>query len=101
MELRKTGEIVKGILEANKRARDDDFTLYGLVLNYYGLNYSTPFNAVAELVKAKQIPSMETVSRCRRRVQELYPELQSTTIIKELRDELQLEYVEFVQDRSV
>lgn len=99
MEVRTTAEMVKSILEVNKPARDDDYILYGHILNEYGLSYSTPFSTIAAMVKRKSIPSFETVSRCRRKAQEIYPELQGKAAIA--RDGLQLEYVEFARDRSI
>ena len=75
MKIRNTAEIVKEILEQKPRARDCDFVLYGFVLNKYGYSVSIPFNEVANLVKAEELPSMETVGRARRKVMELYPSL--------------------------
>lgn len=101
MNIRNTSELVKSIMTANKSSRSDDFTLYGFVLNKYGYSVSTPFLAVAMAVKDNVIPSMETVGRCRRRVQELYPELQAVEKVQSNRDELQLDYVEFVKDKRI
>lgn len=75
MKIRNTAEIVKEILEQKPRARDCDFVLYGFVLNKYGYSVSIPFNELANLVKAEEPPSMETVGRARRKVMELYPSL--------------------------
>ena len=71
MKIRNTAEIVKEILEQKPRARDCDFVLYGFVLNKYGYSVSIPFNELANLVKAEELPSMETVGRARRKVMEL------------------------------
>lgn len=99
MKIRNTAEIVKEILEQKPRARDCDFVLYGFVLNKYGYSVSIPFNELANLVKAEELPSMETVGRARRKVMELYPALRGDSY--KVRIDNTAEYIEFAQDKSV
>lgn len=99
MKVRQVAELVKEILEQKPRARDCDFVLYGFVLNKYGYSVNIPFNELANLVKAKEIPSMETVGRTRRKCMELYPSLRGKSY--EPREERQLEFVDLAKDGSI
>lgn len=94
MKIRNTAEIVKEILEQKPRARD-----CGFVLNKYGYSVNIPFNELANLVKAEELPSMETVGRARRKVMELYPSLRGDSY--KVRLDNTAEYIEFAQDKSV
>lgn len=99
MKVRQVAELVKEILEQKPRARDCDFVLYGFVLNKYGYSINIPFSELAERVKAKEIPSMETVGRTRRKCMELYPSLRGKSY--DPREERQLEFVDFAKDGSI
>lgn len=99
--IRDVAVIVKGIMEAHPKTRDDDFLLYAYVLNKFGQSKNIPFWDMAALVKMSQLPSMESIGRARRKVQELYPELQAEKKILEARTNNQEEYIEFSQDRRI
>ena len=97
--IRQTAELVKEILEKHPFARDDDYILYGYVMNECGYSMSISFLEVYELIKEKYLPAMITVWRARRKVMELYPELRGKSYKN--RDLQQMEYVEFSKDKSV
>lgn len=97
--VRQTAELVKSILEKHPFSRDDDYILYGYVMNEYGYSVGTGFSEVAKLIKEKSLPAMITVWRARRKVMELYPELRGKSYKN--RDAQQMEYVEFSRDKSV
>ena len=44
---------VKDILSLKKRARDDDYILYGFYLNKHGLSVKTPFLTIYQLIQNK------------------------------------------------
>lgn len=68
--------IVKRILTDNSETRDDDMYLYALVVAESGLvGVDEPFYSVLAAAKEKKLPSYESVSRARRKVQEKEPDL--------------------------
>jgi len=76
--------MVKEILEAHPSARDNDYILYGFVLNKH--NYSVKkitFEELTKLTQTNQLPTIESVGRSRRKVQELYKELAPSKAAKE------------------
>ena len=79
--------MVKEILEAHPSARDNDYVLYGFVLNKH--NYSVKkitFEELTKLTQANQLPTIESVGRSRRKVQELYKELAPSKAAKEAKN---------------
>ena len=73
--LKKTEDIVLQVLEKNIRARKDDFVLYGAVLNKLGVNLKQSLCEFLAKAKENKMPSFETVTRCRRHIQELRTDL--------------------------
>ena len=68
--IQKTEELVYQSLTTNKYARQDDFILYGAVLKKLGVDLHESLGAFLSTAKQKgYIPSFETVSRCRRKLQ--------------------------------
>lgn len=86
MKIKKYESIVLETLEINKRARQDDFVLYGAVLRKLGIDLQTTtlyeFLATAD---SKGMPSFETITRCRRHIQCLRTDLQddSTAVARQ------------------
>ena len=73
--IKNTEKLVYQILLNVPSTRKDDFILYAYVLYKNGIDLNMPtktFFLNAEKMKA---PAFETVSRCRRKIQEKYPEL--------------------------
>ena len=78
--LYQTTNLVKEVLEENKRARNSDTYLYLQVIYKVGLLKGIDVNAMSVtdfLSKRNELgfPCYETVSRARRKVQEEHPEL--------------------------
>lgn len=73
MKLDTMHNIVKKVLEEDKKTRVSDKLLFVRVCETLGINTSRA--RLIELYTNQDIPSWETVSRCRRKVQELHPEL--------------------------
>ncbi len=86
-ELRKTTDLVESILRTTTAARDSDNELYCKVLEHYGRQQGIDFNRVSVIsffsgCKRAGIPSIETVGRCRRKLQEEYPELRGSDSVE-------------------
>lgn len=82
---------VESILRNYESTRSDDFKLVTL---FYTTFYTV--NGIMDIYNGKiqKLPSMESITRARRKLQEKYPELNDTEIIKKRLDE-QLAYEEF------
>lgn len=74
--LKKIESVVLDALQTNKRARSDDFILYGAVLKRLGVDLTISLSQFLSFAKSEKMPSFESVSRCRRHLQELNTELQ-------------------------
>lgn len=78
MKLKKLELHVLNALEMHEETRKDDFKLYAAVL--IRLNVSL-HNTIGDLLfngKRIKLPSFESVSRCRRHIQAIRPELKDT-----------------------
>lgn len=89
-ELRKTTDLVYSILTQSVSARNSDDDLYCKVLEYYGKNMGVDFNRVSVIsffrsARRNDIPSIETVGRCRRKLQEEYEELRANEYVERKR----------------
>lgn len=83
MSLRKTTDLVYDILLHNEKARDSDNELYIKVLEHYGNKLGVNFDHVTvtsffRVYRKYRIPSIETVGRCRRKLQEEHAELSAS-----------------------
>lgn len=89
-----TEQVVRLTLEENPRARKDDFILYGGVLKRMGINIKQSLAMFLATAKDLKMPSFETVTRCRRKLQE-----QDSTLIdaetKELREKQENEFIAY------
>ena len=81
-DLRKTTDLVYNILIHDAAARNSDNELYCKVLEHYGKRMGVDFDRVSvinffRLARRNKIPSIETVGRCRRKLQEEYADLRA------------------------
>ena len=86
-ELKTTTELVKQILETVPQTRNDDNLLYYRVCDAIDsdvLGFS--FGWVLMSMKELNIPSIETVGRCRRKLQNQYPELRANETVEGFRE---------------
>lgn len=89
---------VKRILENDPRTRNSDDVLYAKIVKDLGYT-DFPVYAFLEYRASFDIPSYESVSRCRRKLQELYPELAADPNVeaaRELEEERFREYAKSV-----
>ena len=88
--LKKIEDVVLKALEENKKAREDDFILYGAVLKRLGVDLKTTtlYDFLATATENK-MPTFETCSRARRKIQEYRQDLvdTKTAVIREERQE--------------
>jgi hypothetical protein len=96
-ELKKISQIVYKILKEDELARKDDMHLFlrvheTLMPNIGNFNTKT----VLDLIRRKKLPSWESMSRARRKVQEKHPELRDE-VISDFRYAKEEEYKEFAR----
>ena len=89
-------QMVERILRDYPGTRDDDRelikTLYG---KYYGVDYYKPWGAV---IKDKNLPSFESIRRCRQKLQEQNEDLRGSKKSEEARLDKQEEYLEYARE---
>ena len=91
-ELKTTTKIVKQVLETVPASRSSDNILYTEVINYIGGKKgidigALPINTVLQSLKHFQLPSIETVGRCRRKLQAQNPHLRAEAEVEAFRSE--------------
>lgn len=97
--MRKLESIVKNALEDSKEARDDDFLLIFKV--YKAINESVVYKDFRQVMRDHVefgLPSFESITRARRKVQKEYPELQSNKRTKEIRAAEEREFYNYAND---
>lgn len=97
MNLSKLEGKVELLLIENEETRADDMTLYLEYLNLKGVSLVNTFNS-RRYRKDNGISSFESVSRCRRKLQERYPELKPDKKTLELRKEEEKRWREYALD---
>lgn len=98
-------ELVEDILRTKPETRDSDNKLYVNVLSAYGLKYKVDFSHVSIMGAYKRdlkfgdfkLPPIESVGRCRRKLQEMYPELRGTDDVEKARSEEEIIYREYAR----
>lgn len=97
MNLESLSELVEDILRNDSRAREDDMYLYGMVCKAKNLSATTePFFTVCLKSKEFGFPSPESVSRCRRKIQENNPSLCSDKA-RDIRGKYEQMFLEFAR----
>ena len=85
--LQTTEQLVYNALLTNKYARQDDFILYGVVLKNIGISLNDSIGSFLATAKKKGfVPSFETVSRCRRKLQANNPDLVDEDVFAERKE---------------
>lgn len=89
-------QMVEAIMKEYPGTRDNDReliqTLYG---KYYGVDYYKPWGAV---IRDKNLPSFESIRRCRQKLQEQNEELRGSKASEEARLNKQEEYLEYARE---
>ena len=98
-KLKKLEKVVENIIRNDKLAREDDcYLILKVVENIYPDEVEKKFIEVMFNAKSKGI-NFESITRCRRKLQEKYPELKETKI-SELRYGEQKEYIGYALEKS-
>lgn len=89
-------QMVEAIMKEYPGTRDNDReliqTLYG---KYYGVDYYKPWGAV---IRDRNLPSFESIRRCRQKLQEQNEELRGSKASEEARLNKQEEYLEYARE---
>ena len=89
-KLRNTTMLVRQVLATVPEARNSDNVLYIEVVRLIDQNVlRTPFAVVMQNLKLFNLPSIETVGRCRRKLQARFPELRADKEVEEFRKGLE------------
>lgn len=86
-KLKSTETMVIEILKVNKKARCDDFILYGSVLKRLGVDLNMSLKEFLANAKYNNMPALETIPRCRRKLCEINPELVDTETDRHRKEE--------------
>lgn len=87
---------VERILEKNPKTRGDNFILYVEVLEDY-VDTGFSFRSICLAHKQLGIPSLESITRARRKIQERRPELRDEEAA-EIRKSEEAEYIQYGLD---
>jgi hypothetical protein len=88
--------IVGRVLEAHEEARKDDFVLFALVCDEMGVPSNFDFRTMLREHKLFGLPSWESVSRARRKIQAEYRELTDAKTVEKRAEEIPV-YKEFAR----
>lgn len=87
---------IKEILEHDPTARNDNFVLVSSVYQRLGkINDTQTFYCVMLGHKQLGLPSFESITRVRRRVQKKYPTLRANKQIQDIREEQEQMFFEY------
>ena len=90
--------LVKNILEDDSKARENDMLLYLQVCKIKNLDaVAQPFYVVMQRSKELGLPSYETVSRARRKVQEDHEELKPSKAVQDIKEEYEQMMLEWAR----
>ena len=99
-KIKKIEPIVKDVLEMDPNARKDDFYLVAEVYNRLNKNISgLSFNIVMLGHKELKLPPVETITRCRRKLQAKYEYLRAEEKIEELRTNEEAEFRRYAKEQ--
>ena len=98
MRIKRVETLVKTILEENKETRNDDFILIAEV--YYRLIPDVvhlPFTLVMLSHSDLKLPSLESITRARRKIQEKHEYLRASKKIQEIKKRQEQQYKEYAR----
>lgn len=94
-------ERVKYCLTAFKETRDSDNKLIYAVFRTYGMSPTATFASVVNAITEKRLPTFASVTRAKRKVVELHPELDCSSKVRDMRDEQELIYRQMSKIKEV
>lgn len=99
--IRDVSKLVKEELEQNEDCRNSDTKLIMEILKRFQISSNTPISVVLDGISSKKIPPFWSITRARRKCQELYPHLSATKKVEECRINNEQECIEFSMDKSI
>ena len=100
--IHKLEDVVKPILESNVLSRGDDFELvlrvYEKLLEYSDYLDDMSFRELMHNHISLDLPPFESITRCRRKLQQMYPELRPDEEIQIIRTNETATYIEYALD---
>lgn len=98
VDFRNVKEATRHVLQNNPAARNDDGLLVSKVMEYMNPGIKgLKFNFVLENRRGLGLPTMETITRARRKIQREQPMLRATKEVEEVRAGLEEEYKAFAR----
>ena len=95
-ELKRMMDKVEWCLEKYPKTREDDRILIGVVYTrFYGVDIMTPLR---DILLDEELPSFESIRRCRQKVQEKNENLRARGVIEEMRLDAQKNFIEFAKE---
>lgn len=86
-------DMVREVLTENKRARDDDRELtLNVHMKFYNIN---PYACYCHVMRNADIPSQESIGRCRRKIQETDETLRGSKAKEKIRLAEQEMYIDY------
>lgn len=90
-KLKTMEKVVLQVLEESPAARGDDYVLMWLVISKLNPELcDIPFSQVLYYHTELGLPNFKTIERCRRKLQEKYPQLKAPETAKKRREEEQI-----------
>ncbi|MFA5283942.1 MAG: hypothetical protein WC366_05515 [Bacilli bacterium] len=89
--------IVYDILKEQPKTRGDDYFLTLAVIDVY-TEPSVSLKMIFENHSFLKLPSLESISRCRRKLQKDFPELQSQYQMQKIREKEMQQYLDFAKE---
>lgn len=94
--LKKVESVVKAVLTSHPDARDDDFILINRAYAHFKFDVgSTYFDDIMTKHKAYHLPSFESITRARRKLQAEYPELRASRQAQAVREQEQQSFRDY------
>ena len=101
-KIHKLEDTVKPILETNVLSRGDDFELilrvYEKLLDYSNYIDEMSFRELLNNHIVLDLPPFESITRCRRKLQQIYPELRPDEEIQMIKANETATYIEYALD---
>lgn len=101
-KLQKLEDVILPILETNASSRNDNFELvlrvYEKVLDYGDYLDTMSFRELVTNHNSLDLPSFESITRVRRKLQQMYPELKPNKEMQIIRTNATADYIEYAFD---
>ena len=95
-DLKRMQDKVEWCLEKYPKTRENDRVLIGTVYTrFYGVDIMTPLR---DILLDDELPSFESIRRCRQKVQELRGDLRAKDEVEQMRFDAQKDFIEYARE---